>query len=273
MLCLGCGIEFQRIRRHFSETSHQPCLEFSRQLKDNALQTSLNPLFPLESNSSPNGANATSSTSQHAVNNEFGDVTMTFDPFDMFDRREQTDLHRTPSPGPASPISNGNKSSSDSDSETDVDEQDAADLYDAECEKAWEEPIEMVDLRLPLTPDVETVILPLDSNRSQLPTASIGSSPISNLPSVQTSRPHIVRYPNRQAGAPVAGKEAGNSDHEEYHRNLKGGGNIWAPFKSELDWRLARWAKMRGPGSTAFTELLDIPGVSLHYSMLVDHSC
>ncbi|CDO72219.1 hypothetical protein BN946_scf184970.g71 [Trametes cinnabarina] len=35
--------------------------------------------------------------------------------------------------------------------------------------------------------------------------------------------------------------------------------NVYAPFLSALDWGVARWAKMRGPGSTAVTELLDIP--------------
>ncbi|KAH7917158.1 hypothetical protein BV22DRAFT_1026893, partial [Leucogyrophana mollusca] len=35
----------------------------------------------------------------------------------------------------------------------------------------------------------------------------------------------------------------------------------WAPFSSQTDWDIARWAKLRGPSSTAFSELLAIPGV------------
>ncbi|KAI0323179.1 hypothetical protein GY45DRAFT_1236956, partial [Cubamyces sp. BRFM 1775] len=35
----------------------------------------------------------------------------------------------------------------------------------------------------------------------------------------------------------------------------------YAPFVSEIDWEFARWAKMRGPGSTAVTELLKIRGL------------
>ncbi|GJF00687.1 hypothetical protein PsYK624_169850 [Phanerochaete sordida] len=35
--------------------------------------------------------------------------------------------------------------------------------------------------------------------------------------------------------------------------------NIYAPFASRTNWLFARWAKMRGPGSTAMTELLRIP--------------
>ena len=36
----------------------------------------------------------------------------------------------------------------------------------------------------------------------------------------------------------------------------------WAPFSSRTEWELARWAKLRGPSSTALSELLDIDGVS-----------
>ncbi|KAJ3998021.1 hypothetical protein F5050DRAFT_1798690 [Lentinula boryana] len=34
--------------------------------------------------------------------------------------------------------------------------------------------------------------------------------------------------------------------------------NIWAPFVSKMDWELAHWAKLRGAGSTAFSDLLAI---------------
>jgi hypothetical protein len=37
--------------------------------------------------------------------------------------------------------------------------------------------------------------------------------------------------------------------------------NIWAPFTSRMDWEVARWAKTRGTGSTAFSDLLAIEGV------------
>ena len=35
----------------------------------------------------------------------------------------------------------------------------------------------------------------------------------------------------------------------------------WAPFRSQLDWEVARWAKLCGLTSTAVAELLAIPGV------------
>ena len=38
--------------------------------------------------------------------------------------------------------------------------------------------------------------------------------------------------------------------------------NLYAPFSSQIDWEFAKWAKLRGPTSTAVTDLLNIPGVS-----------
>jgi hypothetical protein len=42
------------------------------------------------------------------------------------------------------------------------------------------------------------------------------------------------------------------------------GANPYAPFLFRTDWEIAKWGKLRGPSSTAFTELLEIPGVSLY---------
>ena len=39
-------------------------------------------------------------------------------------------------------------------------------------------------------------------------------------------------------------------------------GNIYSPFQSKADWEFARWAKRRGVGSTAASELMGIDGVS-----------
>ena len=36
----------------------------------------------------------------------------------------------------------------------------------------------------------------------------------------------------------------------------------WAPFSTRTEWELAQWAKLRGPSSTALSELLKIDGVS-----------
>ena len=38
-------------------------------------------------------------------------------------------------------------------------------------------------------------------------------------------------------------------------------GFIWAPFRSQCDWEVAHWAKMRVPTSSAMADLLAIPKV------------
>ena len=43
--------------------------------------------------------------------------------------------------------------------------------------------------------------------------------------------------------------------------------NEWAPFSTRTEWELARWAKLRGPSSTALSELLRIDGVSQRLSL------
>lgn len=71
------------------------------------------------------------------------------------------------------------------------------------------------------------------------------------------------KYSSSRAGLPLTHEES--KDHA-YGEALGGGDNPWAPFKSKKDWEIARWAKLRGPGSTAFSELLTINGVRFKYS-------
>lgn len=66
------------------------------------------------------------------------------------------------------------------------------------------------------------------------------------------------KYTSAQAGLPLTHEES--RDHA-YGAALGCGDNPWAPFNSQKDWELARWVKLRGPGSTAFSELLAINGV------------
>jgi hypothetical protein len=71
----------------------------------------------------------------------------------------------------------------------------------------------------------------------------------------------VEPFPSITAGAPIA-KVYGVPKYEKYQKGLTDLDNPWAPFSSQLDWEVARWAKLRGPSSTAFTELLKIDGVS-----------
>ncbi|KAG1759121.1 hypothetical protein EDD22DRAFT_995726, partial [Suillus occidentalis] len=74
--------------------------------------------------------------------------------------------------------------------------------------------------------------------------------------------PIVVQYPDQQAGQPI--NPTKQSSNATYHTQLisSGPNNVYAPFTSKLDWEMARWAKLRGPSSTAFSELVSIEGLS-----------
>ncbi|KAH7873925.1 uncharacterized protein C8R40DRAFT_1171844 [Lentinula edodes] len=102
--------------------------------------------------------------------------------------------------------------------------------------------------------------------------------PITNAP--HTSNPllrslpshrdgiHIQRF-GGQAGAPLPtsqphylSSQKSDPGFQQYQSSIVDSeSNIWAPFTSKSDWEMACWAKIRGSGSTAFSELLLIDGV------------
>lgn len=98
------------------------------------------------------------------------------------------------------------------------------------------------------------------------PTSAPGGIGVSAHDSLRVAPHHITEYPGEKAGAPIrtAFSGAAATGYHQYGDQLRGSnaGNIWAPFASKMDWEVAQWAKSRGPGSTAFTELLGINGVS-----------
>ncbi|KAF9455149.1 hypothetical protein BDZ94DRAFT_1316632 [Collybia nuda] len=78
-------------------------------------------------------------------------------------------------------------------------------------------------------------------------------------------RPSVVQY-GPHVGKNIAGKVFPATtppmpEYIRYRQQLKDEKNPYAPFKNKMDWEIARWAKLRGPGSTAFSELLSINGV------------
>lgn len=66
-------------------------------------------------------------------------------------------------------------------------------------------------------------------------------------------------YPDRQCGSTIA---FDRPTDKVYETSLTGLDSEWAPFMSKMEWEVAKWAKLRGPGSTSFSELLAIEGVS-----------
>lgn len=73
-------------------------------------------------------------------------------------------------------------------------------------------------------------------------------------------------YPSSLAGKPIRSTADANnkpSGNASYAQKIpESDTNIYAPFASQMDASLAQWAKLRGVSSTAFSEMLEIPGVS-----------
>ena len=79
------------------------------------------------------------------------------------------------------------------------------------------------------------------------------------------NRPEITRFSVGNAGAVYERTHLnGNKGYRRADSNADNS-NPYDPFSSKLDWEIACWAKTRGPGSNALTELLSINGVSFLY--------
>ena len=72
----------------------------------------------------------------------------------------------------------------------------------------------------------------------------------------------MVKFPGAGEVIETQPSQAG---YNQYASSLSTEENIpmeWAPFSTRREWEVARWAKLRGPSSTALSELLAIDGVS-----------
>jgi len=77
----------------------------------------------------------------------------------------------------------------------------------------------------------------------------------------ETSTFIVDPFSGGDAGAPITDNSPSHLDHDST-RELPPH-SIWAPFHSQCDWEIARWAKTRGPTSSAVNELLAIPEVHI----------
>lgn len=115
---------------------------------------------------------------------------------------------------------------------------------------AWEPPAQPVE---------ENIQAPAPSKDIEM--ANKDGQQARNIAEHETCRqPIIVRYRRKRAGEVLSRTE---NQYKTYRKGLASSeDNRYAPFTSRLDWEFAKWAKTRGPGSTAVTELLQIKGVS-----------
>ena len=93
--------------------------------------------------------------------------------------------------------------------------------------------------------------------RSQPDQAEVGDQ-ADAVGSESVSAVEVEEFPFGRPGAPIPGRA---QDPSEYESQAASVGSVWAPFRSQLEWDVARWAKLRGGSSTAVSELLAIPGV------------
>ncbi|KAK7025769.1 hypothetical protein R3P38DRAFT_3531625 [Favolaschia claudopus] len=75
-------------------------------------------------------------------------------------------------------------------------------------------------------------------------------------------KPIVEKFPGGKAGKPISRAQDRESE-KAYDSVLKDRASLnpYAPFTSKMDWEVAKWAKLRGAGSTAFSDLLEIEGV------------
>ncbi|KAJ6450612.1 hypothetical protein C8R45DRAFT_1057188 [Mycena sanguinolenta] len=101
--------------------------------------------------------------------------------------------------------------------------------------------------------------LPPGVNTAQIPAPSRGVR--KGIEDRFHHKPIIEKFPGNLAGAPIS-HDRDSTSEERYRTTFRNDtANPYAPFRSKRDWEFAKWAKTRGPGSTAFTDLIQIDRV------------
>ncbi|KAK7464428.1 hypothetical protein VKT23_006595 [Stygiomarasmius scandens] len=144
--------------------------------------------------------------------------------------------------------------------ESDFESEDGDAAAAAECEDDWEAEIEREEIDWSNFHDGSDTSG--HDTDMQIPVELPPAHPAPCIEPDTLRKPYVQHYPDPRAGAPLTTQTASTNAHEAYEQKLGQNHNVWAPFTSEIDWKVAKWAKMRGPGSTALTELLSIDGVS-----------
>ncbi|KAG0700528.1 hypothetical protein DFH29DRAFT_983054 [Suillus ampliporus] len=137
----------------------------------------------------------------------------------------------------------------------------------AEQEADWEPPIRRAE-----EPEINV-------NNQNIPMDEEGNADVHR----QRTRRHEAELPLHHHHGPYvasfhftdAGKfESDQNGYQSYGDKMSQGGScVWAPFISHIDYEVARWAKLRGQGSTAFSDLLDIEGVCERLGLSYRNSC
>ncbi|PIL24483.1 hypothetical protein GSI_14238 [Ganoderma sinense ZZ0214-1] len=209
------------------------------------------------SNDSSSSSSPTSTSSSAAVGPFEGDFYGDYDPADFNDYDEYSDLksnsdHDMEGEGSGS----GEEGAIDEEDEEDELQEELEEEMDAlhyQDEEGWEPPGGHPD-------DMEVDDNFPDADRQNEPSNSDSSDPshsrTSRLCAQERLRAktYVDRFPSVVAGARTQQtRELTAYDEVESEED-----NKYFPFQSQIDWEVAHWAKMRGPTSTALTELLRI---------------
>ena len=74
---------------------------------------------------------------------------------------------------------------------------------------------------------------------------------------------YTTKYPNPHAGCPLPDTARSATSFAQYGSKIADSDkNPYAPFANKINWDIAKWAKLCGPGSNSLAELLAIEGVS-----------
>lgn len=141
------------------------------------------------------------------------------------------------------------------DEDFNVDDDDAEILINGYGNPSWEPPPNSEDVEVP--PE----LMDVDDDSSE-------HNPQAQAQNNRLQRERVVhKFTAGNAGAPIQDLSAVHLGSQQTYQVSLGGEhddmNPYAPFGSKLEWELGKWAKLRGPGETAFTELLKIEDVSV----------
>jgi hypothetical protein len=228
-ICAGCNIEFKGkgYTIHLKRTGNPPCVAIFRQAEAQGMLDEEHFGTP-EEHGLPTG--------------EFrGDL--------FGEDYEPEDFGYIDDPEPSSPL----ESDSESDEESDEEEEDDLDGQErADLAQGYEPPrAAREDTPMPAPQENPPLLA--------APTRETRKAAEDRF----HHKPIIEKYPGGLAGKPTSTARAQTAE-QAYESSLTDStaSNPYAPFNSKTDWEAARWAKLRGAGSTAFSDLLNIEGVS-----------
>ncbi|KAI0738669.1 hypothetical protein C8Q80DRAFT_1222483 [Daedaleopsis nitida] len=250
-VCQGCNEGFSAhggYLRHLRTTTQPACIALRKQEQQ----------YP--SSSSSSGDDNTDDEFEPQIPRPFeGDCLGNYDNADWDDYDEYQggpdgDFEVEGTGGPGDPVGSP-RSQGDEEEEWpgDGDEDDEDEDGDRDRSRGWEHPQR--------SPSPDTPQAGGDTEGAVESDASDRAAPQRAARHLR-ARTYVVQYPGDLAGSPID-KPLAPSGYKAFEARVDASGtNPYAPSVSRMDWEVAKWAEMRGPGSTALTEHLEIENLA-----------